>query len=96
MTKLLRRVAQGGVHSTVVLARELDVSEGLLAQMIDDLVRMGYLKPVSGGCEGQCDACPLAGGCAIGGPGGIWTMTERGVRAAVSQSPDGVAERTSL
>lgn len=84
LTELLRRVVQGGVHSTVALARQFGVSEGLLAQMIDDLVRMGYLKPVSGGCEGQCDACPLAGGCAIGGPGGIWTMTERGVRAAMS------------
>lgn len=82
LTELLRRVAQGGVHSTTVLARELGVSEGLLAQMMDDLVRMGYLKPVDASCGGKCNACPLAGGCSIGGPGGVWALTERGMRAA--------------
>lgn len=80
LTKLLRRVAQGGVHSTAALARELGVSEGLLAQMMDDLIRMGYLRPVDGNCGGKCDTCPLAGGCSIGGPGGVWALTERGMR----------------
>jgi hypothetical protein len=80
LTELLRRVAQGGVHSTAALARELNVGQALLAQMIDDLVRMGYLRPVSGGCEGQCNACLLADGCAVGGPDGIWTLTDKGMR----------------
>jgi hypothetical protein len=82
LTRLLQRVAQGGVHSTAALACELDVGQALLAHMIDDLVRMGYLRPVSGGCGGQCNACLLAGGCAVGGPGGIWTLTDKGVRMA--------------
>jgi hypothetical protein len=80
LTELLWRVAQGGVHSTAALARELDVGQALLAQMIDDLVRMGYLRPVSGGCEGQCNACLLADGCAVGGPDGIWALTDKGMR----------------
>ncbi len=79
---LLRRVARGGVHSTTALARELDVSEELLAQMTDTLAQMGYLKPVDGDCRRQCDACPSAGGCCIGGPGGIWAVTEKGMRVA--------------
>jgi hypothetical protein len=82
LTKLLRRVAQGGVHSTVALARELDVSDELLAQMTSDLLRMGYLEPVSGGCGGRCAACPVVGGCSIGGPGGVWALTDKGMRVA--------------
>ena len=82
LTKLLRRVAQGGSHSTAVLARELGVSEGLLAQMTATLVQIGYLKPVSGGCVGQCGGCSLAGSCSIGGLGGVWTLTEKGERVA--------------
>jgi Mn-dependent DtxR family transcriptional regulator len=82
LTKLLRRVAQGGAHSTAVLARELGVSEGLLAQMTATLVQIGYLKPVSGGCVGQCGGCSLAGSCSIGGLGGVWTLTEKGERVA--------------
>ena len=88
LTRLLRRVAQGGVHSTVILARELDVSEGLLAQMTATLVQMGYLKPVSGGCAGQCGGCPLAGGCSIGGLGGVWTLTEKGMRMTNDKWPN--------
>jgi len=80
LTELLRRVAQGGLHSAAALARELGVTEALLAQMIDDLVGMGYLRPVSGGCGGGCSACSLAGGCTIGGPGGIWMLTGKGMR----------------
>lgn len=85
LTKLLRRVAQGGVHSTAALARELDVSDKLLAQMTNDLLRMGYLEPVSGDCKGRCAACPVVGGCSIGGPGAIWTLTDKGMRAANDQ-----------
>ena len=86
LTELLRRVARGGVHSAAALARELRVTETLLAQMIDDLVWMGYLRPVSGGCRGECSACSLAGGCTIGGPGGIWTLTEKGMRMTNERS----------
>ncbi len=80
LTKLLQRMAQGGVYSTVALARELDVSGDLLAQMLDDLRRLGYLAPVDDGCGGKCNACSLAGGCSMGGPEGVWVLTEKGWR----------------
>ena len=80
LNKLLRQVAQGGVHSTAALARELGVSEELLAQMTDDLVRMGYLRPAGGGCGEQCNACQLTARCSLGGPAGIWTLTEKARR----------------
>jgi hypothetical protein len=51
--------------------------------MLQDLARMGYLRPVADGCEGQCAGCPLAGTCAIGGPARVWTLTEKGQRQDV-------------
>ena len=82
LMELLRRLAQGGVHTTASLARELGVSQGLLASMTKDLARMGYLQVMSGGCQGKCGACSLADGCSISGLGSVWVLTEKGMRAA--------------
>lgn len=82
LTRLLQRMAQGGLSSTVALARELDVSEELLAQMLADLMRLGYLAPLGDGCGGGCNACSSAGGCSMGEPGSVWLLTEKGLRVA--------------
>jgi predicted ArsR family transcriptional regulator len=78
LDRLLSLVRQGGVHSYADLARQLDVSEELLEQMLEDLARMGYLRPVAAGCEAHCAGCPMAETCAIGGPTRVWTLTEKG------------------
>lgn len=78
MRRLLELVAEGGVHSYADLARELGVSQGLLGQMLEDLARMGYLRPVAGDCESRCTGCPLAKTCAVGGPTRVWALTEKG------------------
>ena len=78
LERLLSLVGQGGVHSYTDLARQLDVSEDLLEQMLQDLARMGYLRPVADGCEAHCAGCPMVGTCAIGGPTRVWTLTEKG------------------
>ena len=74
---LLSLVGQGGVHSYADLARQLDVSEELLEQMLQDVARMGYLRPVADGCEVHCADCPLAETCTSGGPTRVWTLTFR-------------------
>ncbi len=78
LERLLSLVGQGGVHSYTDLARQLDVTEELLEQMLQDLARMGYLRPVTDGCESQCANCSLAGACTIGGPARVWTLTDKG------------------
>jgi len=85
LERLLSLVGQGGVHSYTDLARQLDVSEELLEQMLQDLARMGYLRLVAGSCQGRCAGCPLAETCAVGGPTRVWTLTERG--AAIAGEP---------
>jgi predicted ArsR family transcriptional regulator len=83
LERLLDLVGQGGVHSYTDLARQLDVSEELLEQMLQDLARMGYLRPVADGCEAHCAGCPMAEICAIGGPRRVWALTEKGQRQDV-------------
>jgi len=80
LERLLSLVGQGGVHSYTDLARQLDVSEALLEQMLQDLARMGYLRPVADGCEGRCAGCPMTKTCAIGGPTRVWALMEKGQR----------------
>ena len=87
LKELLRLVAQGDVRTRVELARKLGVSEGLVEQMLEDLARMGYLKPVEGDCASQCTGCPLARTCAVGTPARIWALTEKGQKAAESKCP---------
>ena len=81
LERLLSLVGQGGVHSYTDLARQLDVSVELLEQMLQDLARMGYLKRVGTDCEEHCAGCPHSSACAVGTPGQVWALTERGWRA---------------
>jgi hypothetical protein len=84
LMRLLSLVAEGGVHSYATLAGQLDVSTGLLAQMLQDLARMGYIAPVGGACDtSQCHHCPLGGSCATDTQGHVWALTDKGSRAAV-------------
>lgn len=85
LDQILRIVAQGGTHTKGELAQRLDVSEELLQQMIDELVRIRYLKPVVGDCHERCVGCPFAAECAIGGVGRIWALTEKGIREVEGQ-----------
>ena len=65
--------------------RLLETTPELVKVMLDDLARMGYLKPVGGECGGGCAGCSLAGLCAAGSPstslgtggGQVWALTER-------------------
>ena len=88
LERLLSLVGQGGVHRYADLACQLGVSEELLEQMLQDLTRMGYLRPVADGCEPRCSGCLLAKSCAIGGSTRVWALTEKG-RRLVERSENG-------
>jgi Mn-dependent DtxR family transcriptional regulator len=78
---LLQLVAEGGIHSYEDLLRRLSISQPLLEAMLEDLSSLGYLRRVGDRCEGQCSGCAV-GGCSVAGPGRIWSLTEKGKRAA--------------
>jgi hypothetical protein len=85
LNRLLELLQAGGTHRVADLARELETTRELVEVMLDDLARMGYLKPVGGECGGGCAGCSLAGLCAAGSPstspgadgGQVWALTER-------------------
>jgi len=78
LNRLLELLRAGGTHRVTDLARELDTTPALVEAMLDDLGRMGYLRRVGGACGESCGGCPLAGLCAAGGRGQVWTLMEKG------------------
>jgi hypothetical protein len=82
LLRLLRIIDSGSVHSLQQLAQQLDVSEPLLQAMIDQLVQMGYLRPLEADCLGACNGCPESSICRIAGSGRVWALTEAGERIA--------------
>jgi len=81
LEELLRRLAEGGVHSYEELASGLAISPAMLEVMLEDLARRGYLRAVETSCDSGCHGCPV-GGCSIAGRGRLWSLTEKGARAA--------------
>ena len=81
LQELLRLVAVGGVHSYDELAETLALPLSLLEAMLEDLGRMGYLRPAEAACSDNCAKCPM-GGCSVAGRGRLWVLTEKGARAA--------------
>ena len=82
LQELLERLAGGHLRTLAELAAELDITSDLLAQMIQDLVRAGYLRALDSPCEGKCNRCPIEGTCCKllhGGRG--WMMTDKALRA---------------
>jgi hypothetical protein len=86
LAEMLRLLADGGIHSTAELARRLEVGEGLLAAMVDDLSRRGYLAAVDQSCGATCDGCGIQAACITSGGAPttprLLALTDRGRRAA--------------
>jgi len=81
--ELLKTVAQGGIHSYDELAERLSISQALLEMMLQDLARLGYLRAVGSSCDHLCASCPI-GSCSVAGPRRLWSLTEKGARAAAA------------
>ena len=83
---LLELIGQGKLQRIEDLAAALDTSPALLEQMLDDLVRMGYLVSGPNACAtASCNACP--GDCFSSQLGNIWVLTPKGSRALRREAP---------
>jgi len=78
LNQLVDLLRAGGVHRIADLARVLETTPELVEVMLEDLVRMGYLKQVGGQCGQSCAGCSLAGLCAAGEGGRVWALTDKG------------------
>lgn len=84
---LLRLIGAGGVVRMEDLARQLNVTRPLLDAMLQDLGRMGYLRPLEMSCGGDCAGCHAAGGlCSVFGDSEVWVLSEQGSRAIQAMS----------
>jgi hypothetical protein len=66
LTKLLEILQRGGIHRISDLAGELQTSPELVGMMLQDLARLGYLKPMGDGCSQGCGGCPQMSHCGDG------------------------------
>jgi Mn-dependent DtxR family transcriptional regulator len=78
---LLRLIATGGIHSYEDLTRRLSISTPMLEAALEELSHLGYLRAVGSGCEGHCAGCSIAN-CSVSGPGHLWSLTDKGAKAA--------------
>ena len=82
LRELLGLLEEGGTRRVSELADELGTTPALVEVMLEDLTRMGYVKPVAAECSDKCTACPMADSCAAGGVseegsgGRVWVLSE--------------------
>lgn len=83
LTKLLSMLADGKAYNSVQLARALDVTQGMIAQMLEDLERRGYVQHLRLGCEeGKCKGCAYSKSCSPTTALSGWALTEKGRQMA--------------
>ncbi len=83
--ELLERLLSGQPHTIESVARDLHVDVAMVEQMLETLERAGYVQCSGLVCNGACDRCPSSGGCHLLHNSRIWSVTERGRRALVTQ-----------
>ena len=85
LIKILKSLAKGGRYSNKLMATELGVDESLVQQMIDNLIRMGYIeKEKINSCGDGCGSCSSKGSCGSDTHSieiNIWKVTEKGKKA---------------
>ncbi len=60
LREVLRQIIQEGAVVYRDISSRLDIPEPLIRQMVWELERLGYLKPVFQGCsEHACAGCPM-------------------------------------
>ena len=59
---ILKEISQAKIFSTSVIAQDLDISEGIVEDAIQQLSRMGYIHEDMGSptCETKCSGCPMS------------------------------------
>lgn len=58
LMKLLKIIADKGFYSKSGIAKELNIPEILLDDMVEQLLRMGYIEKVQNNtCSGGCAGC---------------------------------------
>lgn len=76
LEQLMRQIQEGGTASVPALARQLNVSEALVDQMLSELARLGYLRPVEICSSEACTGCPQKSSCSTQRPVRTWVVVK--------------------
>ena len=87
LRQLLNLAMEREIVSDSELACELGISQMLMKQMLEELVRQGYLQSLTQGDSSACDRCPLHKACLFSNQPRIFTLTTKG---------DGIAANIKL
>ena len=89
LMKILKRLAQGGMYSNKLIAKELGVDESLVEQIITQLQQLGYIeKDNIGNCSSDCGCCSTKSSCCSDKHNidiNIWKVTEKGKKTLSRQ-----------
>ena len=72
LEQLVKQIRQGGTYSVAGLARQFEVSEALVEQMLAELARLGYLRPLDTCDKAACTGCPQSTACGTLRPVRTW------------------------
>ena len=78
LRQLLHLVTKKGTMSDSELACELGISQALIKQMLGELVRQGYLQPLTQGDSTPCVRCPSHTACLLGNRPRVFALTIKG------------------
>lgn len=89
LMKILKRLAQGGMYSNQSMARELEMDESLVEQMITQLQHLGYIEKDLLSCGGNC--CNCSSKCSRctsnhSADVNIWKLTNKGKKAIFNKN----------
>jgi hypothetical protein len=76
LEQLMKQIQQGGTTSVPALARQLSVSETLVEQMLAELTRLGYLRPLESCSPEACTGCPQNTSCGTRRPVQTWVVVK--------------------
>lgn len=74
LEQLLNQLKQSGTYHVPALARQFGVSEALVEQMLAELARLGYLRPLETCHSKACSGCPQSSACSPGTTHRLWVV----------------------
>jgi len=83
LEQILKQLQEGDSTSVPDLARQLNVSERLVEQMLAELVRLGYLRPLDTCNQDVCTGCPQKSGCGIHRPLQAWVVVKETAKQGI-------------
>jgi hypothetical protein len=89
LKKLLRLAADTGTVDSRDLARRLGVNAVLVDQMLEELVRRGYLTALGQSCPVSCEGCPGHETGSQRHQPRLWLLTSKGLRTLRSAAAGG-------